>query len=460
MSGALAKVFSPRRRRWAKRFLIFLMTVIGVFAAYRYALGRIVAARLEAIRAAGYPVSLDELDQWYPQAPVSGNSAKVFGTAFAKLTRERSPAPLPRSDLAELSLQVERLSGDMKQAISTLLASNSEAMTLMHDGASIKRSRYPLDLSRLSLLPYPHLIQMQRAAYLLELEAIQYGDEQNPDLAVRSIRSLLGLADSLAGEPLVRSHVVRLECQKIVVQSLRSVLSKTALNDSDLSGLSAALSRADNPQSLVRAFAGQRCIGIYAFDMMAGSMDMSTLPSGGHRPWSQQLPIQLNLLLMSPEYLYYPSGLVLWDELRYLWFMDRYVAAAQEDFPERLATARALEISLQQLPKTFVLSGQWLRGINCTRLIRRDAEMVAWLRAARLATIVERYRLTHGEPPETLAALTSDYLKAAPADPFDSASAGLRYKKLAKGYVVYSVGQDGNDAGSDGKTGITFLVER
>jgi len=56
-----------------------------------------------------------------------------------------------------------------------------------------------------------------------------------------------------------------------------------------------------------------------------------------------------------------------------------------------------------------------------------------------------------------------------PADPFDGAA--LRYRRLEKGYVIYSLGSDGHDDGgrekpSDWKSSdkttydITFTVER
>ena len=57
-----------------------------------------------------------------------------------------------------------------------------------------------------------------------------------------------------------------------------------------------------------------------------------------------------------------------------------------------------------------------------------------------------------------------DYLIVAPIDPFDGKP--LRYKKLAKGYVVYSIGTNETDNGGSetiGETGpldVTFTVKR
>jgi hypothetical protein len=68
----------------------------------------------------------------------------------------------------------------------------------------------------------------------------------------------------------------------------------------------------------------------------------------------------------------------------------------------------------------------------------------------RAGVSVESYRSEHGQLPNSLPSAFSD--------PFDGQP--LRYKKLAKGYVVYSVGEDGKDDGGDEKKDITFTVER
>jgi hypothetical protein len=81
----------------------------------------------------------------------------------------------------------------------------------------------------------------------------------------------------------------------------------------------------------------------------------------------------------------------------------------------------------------------------------KQAKCVALMRVARAALAVERCRLATARLPDKLT-------DSAPLDPFTGQP--LRYKKLAKGYVVYSVGEDGNDDGGDEKKDITFTVER
>jgi type II secretory pathway pseudopilin PulG len=98
-----------------------------------------------------------------------------------------------------------------------------------------------------------------------------------------------------------------------------------------------------------------------------------------------------------------------------------------------------------------------------------EAECSARVRLATTALAIERFRLAQGRLPENLNGLTPQFLSAVPSDPFDGAS--LRYHRLAKSYVIYSVGRDGHDNGgreqpSDAKSSdkagydITFTVER
>src|SRR5258708_25304175 len=72
-----AKAF--RRMRTA---LIIVFILAALYAAYRYTLHRMVEAKLDEIRKQGYPVTLAELDKWYPQVPSGENAANVYLQAF------------------------------------------------------------------------------------------------------------------------------------------------------------------------------------------------------------------------------------------------------------------------------------------------------------------------------------------------------------------------------------------
>jgi hypothetical protein len=90
---------------------------------------------------------------------------------------------------------------------------------------------------------------------------------------------------------------------------------------------------------------------------------------------------------------------------------------------------------------------------------------LAQIRAARTALAVERYRLKTGSLPASLEGLVPGYLATIPLDPFTREP--LKFRQLARGYVVYSVGRDLSDDGGkekpakgDGPYDVTFTVER
>jgi hypothetical protein len=99
---------------------------------------------------------------------------------------------------------------------------------------------------------------------------------------------------------------------------------------------------------------------------------------------------------------------------------------------------------------------------------RGNYEGIARLRIIRAVLGVERWCPAHnGNVPDSLAELAPNFIQAIPTDPFDDQP--LRYKKLARGYVVYSIGPDfADDGGKPEPVGakdtdhydITFTVER
>jgi len=453
-----------RRTVWytysVKRLFLLAIALTVLWIAGRLALPWWVEVKLRAIRRAGYPVTLTELDRWYPAVSKEANSAELYDAAFTKLAGRTGPVSLDGDKLIDGSQQKIPLSSEAKRSRDALLTNNGGALDLLHQAAALKQSRYPLNLGRFSVRPYSHLASLQLSAHLLEAEALRYADDQDGALAIRSVASLLGLARSLAAEPLIRSHLTLIKCQQTAVASLEQVINRATPADADLRSLAIMLNEADDSRSLTRAFVGQRCLGVYSFDLMMPSANPSAWPVKRSLPLWQQMTIYPVLFIRFPPLLYYPSGLMHWDELRYLKFMDRYIAATEAAFPKRLAAAQSSQRAVVQLPWFHVLTRQWLQNMNGSAIILKDAENAAWLRVARIAIAVERHRLAHGQLPATLAELVPAYFDTAPTDPFDPASAGLRYRKLAKGYVVYSIGSDATNNNGDKNKDITFTVER
>jgi hypothetical protein len=423
--------------------LVVLLTLLGAYAAYRYTLHRMVEAKLDEIRKQGYPVTLAELDKWYPQPPLGENAAQVFTEAFPHLTYANPemskllrfvtmPGQRPHGD---------RLSEETRTAVTQLLATNEVAVELLHRAAAMNQCRFSTDLSKYPFESSRHLGKLRWGEQLLRLEAMQYAEDQNAESAVDSIICSLGIARFLTNEPVLLAELNRQSCNEISVASLENVLNLCSLRDSQLRKLAISSACAETTNALARALVAERCLGRYMFMT--------------HRVYSRSMTRGEALVIHSTLALYDASGLLDIDQACYLDMIARYIHLAQGALPTREKEGAALRAQVESLSRYHFFS----RGLSyLNSVLTKDTQQIGRLRNASAAISIERYRFANGKLPDHLDELVPVFLAAVPTDPFDGQP--LRYKKLAKGYVVYSVGEDGKDDGGDEKKDITFTVER
>ena len=106
------------RPRW-KKILIGILIFLALCTAYRIILRSILNTKLNEIRSAGYPVTSEELNEWYSRVPPEENAAEVYLKAFEKYVDEsgESLELLPIVGDAEMPGPTEQLSVEMKDAI-------------------------------------------------------------------------------------------------------------------------------------------------------------------------------------------------------------------------------------------------------------------------------------------------------------------------------------------------------
>jgi hypothetical protein len=414
-----------------------------------------IEAKLDEIRRAGYPVTLEKLNEWYPAPPPGeANAADVLLTAFSKYRAwddEKSKGMPLVDSKADIPARNEPLSEETKKLIAKYLADNAEAITLLHKAAAIKHCRFPIDLTQGWLnLTSSHMSPLRKGARMLALEALLNADNDDFEAASDAIVAAFGLARSLEKEPVLISHLVRAAIQGVAISSLERVLNRTSPTDQKLVSLFDTVREAEDIKGLSRALAGERCMFSVCFT------DLAVFPGMG-----ANLPA--NIAMTS----YSAAGLKDLDHLTYLDLMTDHVKGVESSFPQRCQTGKDLDARIEALPRYCILTRIIMPALG--KVVEADARTIAHLHTAQTALAIERYRLSHGgELPGALADLVPTYLPATRIDPFDGDS--LRYKKLAKGYIVYSIGPNCTDDGgaevdiSKGKRksplDITFTVER
>jgi len=450
----------PRRKwKFLQTLIILLVTIIAGFVGFRLVLKSKIHAKLDAIRAEGYPATCAELDAWYTIPESAENAADTLIDSFSRYENwegEEKRKLLPVIGLAKRPLRTEPLTEETKALISQYVADNRQALELLHKGAAMEHSRYPIDLSKGFEGLMPYFENIRQSTRLLKLEAILDAENGKPGQAADSITSAFGLARSLSKEPVLVSQLVRIACQELAVSTLEHAINRTEFTDEQLIDLSQSLVNAEDPCAMTRAFVGERCMGLSIFKMPAA-----------------QIPPMLDMVSKRPHlmsafeiWLYRFEGVVDMDAIIYLDLMNDYIKVLKLPPEQRQEAADAVDARIDKTSRIHVLLHVIMPALS--RCATIDVRFAAQFRTARTGLAIERYRLAAGKLPDTLADLMPTYLDAVPKDPFDGKD--LRYKKLETGFVVYSIGEDGNDDGGKERprkrTGppaswdVTFIVLR
>lgn len=418
------------RSRYPIRRLVIvgiLAALVSAYAVYRWSCSRRVERALEAVRAQGFPVDLEELDAWYAQPPPGENAADVLALAFEEyveappLLAER----LPFEGEAELPGRAEPLPEGMKKAIAHHLKMNAEALDLLRQGAAMPACRWPVDFTLGSFVEQSHLHRLRGGVRLLALEAMYSAERVDSERASDALMAGLGLARSLDKEPSLSSHQIgRVPCLSIALGALDRVLNRTVLTNGQLARLEQALREAEDTNGYARGLAGDWCL---AADAMRNARTL--------QGWMQEPRILIDAA----------EVLVLGDHERteLLALYQALIAASQTPLDDRLDALNAAPRVLSPGLSRGVLAK--MAAVPIMHTVVGEIRIGARLRAARTALAIERYRLMHGRLPELLDDLVPEFLAEIPNDPFGDGP--VMYKRLDTGFVVYSIGVDEEDDG-------------
>jgi len=414
---------TKRVRRLIVCMALALVLFCIIFAAYRVALRKGVEAEIQALRGEGYPTTIEELKAWHPPLPAEQNAASTYYKAFHRLGYEPEEMPY-QCDLPALG---EPIPEETLATIEKYLTDCRGTLDLLHEAGRYEQCRYHVDFDRPWLLPW-HTMGVRRAARLLCWEVEAHAERGRHEGAARAIKAGISLAQSLRDEPLGFSQIIRNGCRDLYLYALERATSRLQFSNPQLRDLEEALAD-DDCESLSRAMAGDVPVMLFFFDL--SHSEVEDLPDGVHIREGSQMDF----------FLYRFTGASDSDKLAYLRCMRCSLEAMRKAPPESLHAVRNIAREMKpfssRCPMAFEPTpDDWLAS---------ELKLIARNRCARTALAVERYRLAQDELPADLAALVPEHCETLLLDPFSGRA--LRYKRLGDGYVIYSVGPDGQDNG-------------
>jgi hypothetical protein len=433
----------PKRRRCLPRWAKVCIGVVGFFVAVTVIPRLYIAYQLRreyaAIRKAGYPVTIEELEQWYNAQPIGENAADVYMQAFSKFVGTETEHGL----FTPFAYHSKPVSPLVRGRIAWFVRKNSEALKLLHQAAMMPECRFPFPECPSLGEPQDDLLHRSwhRGLHLLYLEAVLAANDGDPDRTYAAADAFYGMAASLKAEPFLDSWIP----WDLWANPVGGLLTRVQLTDAQLEALSRRLEQADDPARLTRSLIGLRC---------QGSAHIRNQPAF-RRLYFGIAKGRLDKWLGGA---YWLCGLRGQDELAFLRFMDQCIQWSTLPAPDRWETAKRASPFDRSGSTRFLLQPLTRQVLGTLRHSDTTFEYgMASLRGLRTLLAVERYRIANDALPDTLDALVPGHLDAIPLSPYDGQP--LRYKRLEKGYVIYSVGLNKRDDDGGGDDPL-FTVTR
>ncbi len=306
----------------------------------------------------------------------------------------------------------------------------------------------------------PHGQVLKSAQIQLKLRCAAHLAAGETDAAFADATNALNVAELLREEPLLISQLVRMAQGAIAMRTLWQGLAEHRWTDAQLAMFQERLGRVDYLAGLIRAFEGERVCGIAGIDtMIAGAPPFGTAESG---PGLRRAVMII------------PLGILRENEVALVRMHTARLTDLRADIASGPKGGFAASVRTLVEKERRQRGGGPYFGFGALTTQRREHEGVepyspftilarlmtpalagAETRATRYQTTVnlaitacalERYRLAHGEFPETLAALSPTFSPKPLPDLMNNEP--FRYRRTNDGWFqLYSVGEDGQDDG-------------
>jgi hypothetical protein len=340
-----------------------------------------------------------------------------------------SVPPQPQSPAADVLLALSKYDSTIEE---------------LRGAAALPGSRFPLNYD--SAEPYaillPHLAPAKGCVVVLRLRAVAELEAGRSETALADISLALRLTEKFRSEPFLISHLVRIAMLAITEQAVWEGLAKHRWTDAQLSELDqqlAALNFVADYQKAVRAenaWQAAETDFLRHHPNQLASMDFYDLGEGRSTRFPD-LPAQL-----------IPSGWFYQNKLRGSKFiLEQFLPISdvrqQTISPTLVKQADEALRTMRRTPYSM-LGQMFLSGLTNTP--RKFALAQTTVNLARTACALERHRLAQGKYPETLDALSPQFIAKVPSDPIGGQP--LHYRFTDDGhFILYSVGWNEKDDG-------------
>jgi hypothetical protein len=418
---------------WSAVLLQFVLVAFGAWVLYnRHRVARAAAEAVTELDRTEPGWRLRDIEAARAAVPEEENSARVVVAVRRLLPRGWPPQQL--SDALNSLPPPQRLTPQQAALLEAQLQAVAPAVAEARKLAGLPRGRHHNPFRRKVSEPLrDDQMEARTVAALLKYDALRRAHAGDLGGALTSCRGVLNAGRSIGDEPIIISQLVRIAGVGLACSAAERVLAQGEAGPEDLGALQRAFEEEDRHPGLLISLRGERAAQYELYDALEKGQikleDMTEqpgMPPGegpavvgwvGRDRYRSKLPHDLSML-------------------------TRRIEACRLPPQEQIEVERQLKAEVEKRPREAPYLKPLLAWLQ--RISEAERRRQALVRCMAVTLAVERYR-QHGDWPKSLAQLTPELLKEVPLDPFDGRP--LRYRRLADGVVIWSVGLDGKDNG-------------
>ena len=376
------------------------------------------------------------IGNWPIAMPVDLAAWQSYYRALATKTNDFPVPAQPQSPAADVLFALKKYDGAIEE---------------LRTASRLPSSRFPLTYDKESpaAILLPPLASLKSCSLVLQLRSLAELHLGETDKALDDVQLGLQLADKIKTEPFLISHLVRIAMVQIMLQPVWEGLANHKWSDAQLAALDTELSNfnfpADFQRGLLGELAGQNgeCDRLRRHPQDLEGLDGDWAGDDSEGVQSPNLPGAPLAYLIPGGWFYQNQYHSARTMLQY--FVPAADAEHRTISPEKIKTAdMAIKADSQSSSLFTVLERMTLRGLKTAA--RKFAFGQASVDLARTAIALERYRLAHGNFPESLDALVPEFVVQTPHDVIGGQP--LKYHLTVDGrFVLYSIGWNETDDG-------------
>jgi tetratricopeptide (TPR) repeat protein len=289
-----------------------------------------------------------------------------------------------------------------------------------------------------TLLPY--LAVLKRCTQVLQLRAVAELADGQTAKALDDVKLLLYLNNSLRNSPFLISHLVRMAIVAISMQPIWEGLAEHKWSDEQLVALDAELASVDFLADYEFAMRGERAFAIASFENQRRTRESIS----GFVTVQGNSGLVTNKLTLLPS-AYFDQNELTFARMHQQWILPLVDTNSRTVSPAALQRAeKSVQAGLKHYSPYNVQAVMLFPAIG--NAVKKFAAIQVSIDLARVACALERYRLTHGQYPDTLDALAPQSIGKLPHDIINGQP--LHYRRTDGGqFILYSVGWNETDDG-------------